>query len=115
MATKKGAKSRNLGRLRGKRNELASAKFWGMKRAHFERQDLHGHPIISVECKEREKGNREVKDWMTQARLAAPKGKVPIVHYHIHGEERSEDICFILATDLRDIIGKGEYTDDATA
>jgi hypothetical protein len=100
-----GSKSRQ----RGKSNELATAKFWGMRRHHFEAEDLHGHPILSVECKTRQTAIKTLDHWVTQAALAAPGGKIPIVHFHVLGRDRTEDLVIIRATDLREIIGKGEY------
>ena len=64
---------------RGKSFELAVAKYLGMKRAHFQKHDLYGHDLITVECKKREKLPKSVKDWFAQASEAAEHGKFPIL------------------------------------
>lgn len=98
-------------RRRWKAVERAVAKYWGMKRAHFERHDTHGHPIITVEVKSREKPPATVRKWMEQAIAETPTGKVPVVQLHTIGEEYDNDIVFIRAADLRDIIGQGRYAE----
>jgi hypothetical protein len=97
-----------LSRQRGKSGELAIAKFWGMVRNHFEASDLRGHPILSIECKVRSNPIMTLLRWMSQARMAAPQGKVPIVHFHVLGDRRENDLIIMKAKDLRDIVGRGE-------
>ena len=106
----------SLSRMRGKRAELAVAKYWGMKRNHFEPSDLMGHPIIEIECKSRQKRIRSVYGYMVQAEIAAPADKVAMVQLHTLGDHHSQDLCIMRAEDLRDIIGRGTYAEkiDAT-
>lgn len=96
-------------RQRGKSGELAIAKFWGMKRNHFEASDLKGHGLISIECKVRSKPIISILKWMAQAVAAAPQLKVPVVHFHALGDRHDNDLCIIRAKDLRDLIGKGKH------
>lgn len=97
----------SIGRMRGKRAELAIAKYWGMKRNHFERSDLTGHPIVEIECKSRQKRIASVYKYMGQCVAACPEDKVPMVQLHILGDAHDDDLCFMRAKDLRDIIGRG--------
>lgn len=103
-----GSKSRQ----RGKNHELACCRFWGMKRAHFEAHDLEGHPVLSVEAKSRQSDLKTVRTWIEQARAAAPKNRTPVVHFHVNGHRRGEDLVIMYANDLRDIVGKGDYYND---
>lgn len=98
-------------RQRGTRNELAVAKFWGMKRNHFEADDLTGHGLISVEAKMRKGDMKTVRQWVEQAKAAAPNGKIPVVHFHALSQARTDDLIIMYATDLRDIIGEGEHSE----
>jgi len=95
---------------RGKSFELAVAKFLGMKRAHFQRHDLYGHDLITVECKKREKLPKSIKDWYTQAVAACEDGKLPVlVMGELQGKtkealvvlklEHFEEILWLIRTD----------------
>ncbi len=95
-------------RQRGKNNELETARFWGMRRSHFEAHDLTGHPVISVECKARATAIATLVRWISQAINAAPTGKTPVAQFHAMGTRRSHDLVIMRATDLRDLIGVGE-------
>lgn len=100
-----GSKSRG----RGKRGELAIGKFWCCKRNHFEADDLTGHPILSIECKVRQSPIKTISAWLAQAEAAKPDDKVAAVHFHVVGDQHSQDIIIMRATDLRDIVGKGVH------
>jgi len=100
---RKGMMSGRKSKQRGKSFELAVAKYMGMKRAHFERHDLEGHPVITVECKKREKLPKSVKDWYAQAAAAPDKsahecGKIPVL---IMGElnQLTKDALVVLTLD----------------
>lgn len=99
----------SIGRMRGKRAELAIAKYWGMKRNHFERSDLTGHPIVEIECKSRQKRIASVYGYMEQSVNACPDDKVPMVQVHILGDAHDNDLCIMRAKDLRELLGKGDY------
>lgn len=99
----------SIGRMRGKRAELAIAKYWGMKRNHFEPSDLTGHPIVEIECKSRQKRIASIYEYMNQAEGATPKDKVAMVQVHILGDAHDTDLCIMRAKDLRDIIGRGYH------
>lgn len=99
-----------ISRTRGKQTELAVARYWGCRRAHFEAHDLTGHPILSIEVKCRQAGITTIEKWMSQAIAAAEDGRIPVVHYHVLGRDYGDDFIIIRAKDLRDIVGTGgEY------
>lgn len=79
----------------------------GGKREHFEAQDV-SHPIFSIESKLRDlKGYpRTVRKWFEQARVNAPKGKVPLLAIHLKGEERGNDLVVIRRSDFEDLLGR---------
>jgi len=77
------------------------AKYLGMKRAHFEKHDLHGHPLITVECKKREKLPKSVKGWYTQAANAAECGKVPVLVMGELGQRTGDALALISLEDFR--------------
>ncbi len=85
---------------RGKSFELAVAKFLGMKRAHFEKYDLYGHPVITVECKKREKLPKSIKDWYSQAADAAECGKVPVLVMGELGQRTGDALAVVTLADL---------------
>jgi hypothetical protein len=101
-----------LSRERGKRAELGVAKYWGCKRAHFESNDLHGHPCFTFEVKCRKDPIVTIRNWMHQAQNAANCGAPGAVVFHVLGERFADDIVMIRAEDLRDLIGEGEYGTD---
>jgi hypothetical protein len=96
-----------LSRQRGKSGELAIAKFWGMRRNHFEAEDLTGHPTISVEAKVRKERIVTIDKWVAQADNACPLNRIPVVHFHVLGDDHSGDLVIMYAKELRDIIGTG--------
>jgi len=95
---RKGIMSGRKSKQRGKSFELAVAKYLGMKRAHFQRHDLEGHPLITVECKKREKLPKSVKDWYAQSVDAAEVGKIPVL---VMGElgQHARDALVVLKLD----------------
>lgn len=99
-----------LSRQRGVRGELAVAKYWGCRRAHFESNDLYGHPCFTFEVKSRQKPIATIAKWMAQAIAAAKGATAGAVVLHVLGERHDDDIVMIRAADLRDLVGKGEYT-----
>lgn len=99
----------SLSRQRGKRTELAVAKYWGCKRAHFESNDLHGHPCFTIEVKCRQEPIVSIRGWMHQAAQACEAGKAPMVQFHVLGDPISEDLVIMKAKDLRDLVGEGEF------
>jgi len=64
---------------RGKSFELNVADYLGMKKAHYKAHDLEGHPLITVECKKRERLPASIKGWCAQAAAAVEPKKVPVV------------------------------------
>jgi len=103
-----------ISRTRGVQNERAIAKLLGAKRNHFEAEDLR-HSLLSVECKERKKGNlpEYLKKWMDQAAQAAPDGQIPCVVIHEGGRKRTEDLVLIRFSDLIAIMDRlGEGAND---
>lgn len=101
-------------RRRGKMVELSVAKIWGCKRAHFEANDLYGHPVVTIEVKGRTRDIVMPRQWLDQAVEAVENGKIPIVHFHWLQHSYDDDIVIMRAKDLRELIGKGEYYDEAT-
>jgi hypothetical protein len=99
----------SLSRQRGKRTELAVAKYWGCKRAHFESNDLHGHPCFTIEVKCRKTPIATLRSWMHQAINACEPGKAPMVQFHTLGDQIGDDLVIMRAKDLRDLVGKGVY------
>lgn len=93
--------------------EQQAARFWGMKRAHFEPHDLHNHPLITVEVKGRTRPVKGIAKWLEQAEAAAEPGKAGIVHYHLMGRKYEDDICIIRASALRQLIGERNASDQA--
>jgi len=102
-------------RGRWKAVELSVAKFWGMKRAHFEQHDTTGHPLITVEVKSRENRMVTISKFMAQAWAETPCSKVPVVQIHIVGDRFGDDLCIVRAKDLRDRlhvgVGSGEVVE----
>ena len=99
----------SLSRQRGKRAELAVAKYWGCKRAHFESNDLHGHPCFTIEVKCRKAPIITLRMWMHQAENACEGGKVPMVQFHVLGDQHGDDLVIMKAKDLRDLVGEGIF------
>jgi pyruvate/2-oxoacid:ferredoxin oxidoreductase beta subunit len=106
-----GSKSRQ----RGKSAELAVAKYWGCKRAHFEAHDLTGHRLLTIEVKCRSTNIKQIAKWMEQAEAAVEPGKTAIVQFHTLGEKYSEDIVFIRAKDFRELVGYAECAKGGTS
>jgi len=96
-----------ISRTRGKNTELRVAKFWGGRRNHFEREDIH-HRLLSIEVKGRARIPATLRKWFTQAVGAAPDGKIPVVHIHEAGSDYTDDLCLIRASDLRDIVDEAQ-------
>jgi len=94
---------------RGKSFELAVAKFLGMKRAHFQRHDLEGHRLITVECKKREKLPKSIKDWYTQAAAAAQPGKTPVLVMGELGQRTGDALAVLTLADLEALLIEVEY------
>jgi len=97
-----------ISRTRGKRIELAIARYMGMKRNHYEEEDLRGHPVISVEVKHREKHSRLLVRWFAQAESAAEDGKTATLVLHEERQEYGDSYVVMRLRDLRAIIGTGE-------
>jgi len=89
---------------RGKSFELAVAKFLGMKRAHFQKYDLYGHPLITVECKKREKLPKSVKDWYAQSCDAVEPGKMPVLVMGELGQKTGEALVVVSLEDLEGML-----------
>jgi len=85
---------------RGKSFELAVAKYLGMKRAHFERHDLEGHAMITVECKKRERLPKSVKGWYAQAVAATEAGKMPVLVMGELGGKTGDALAVLRLEDL---------------
>jgi len=93
---------------RGKSFELAVAKFLGMKRAHFQRHDLYGHNLITVECKKREKLPKGVTDWYAQATNAAECGKAPVLVMGELNQPTKDALVVLTLSDFRAILEVAE-------
>lgn len=89
---------------RGKSFELAVAKYLGMKRAHFERHDLEGHPLITVECKKREKLPKIIKKWFLQAFMACEAGKTPVLVIGELGQHTEDALVVLQLSDFQYLI-----------
>jgi len=89
---------------RGKSFELAVAKYLGMKRAHFQRHDLDGHPFITVECKKREKLPKTIKRWFLQAFMACETGKRPILVMGELGGHTEDALVVVRLADFRHLM-----------
>ena len=103
-----GARARN----RGKLGELGAARYWGCKRVHFEKHDLEGHPVLTIEVKSRQKPNKTVNKWIAQSIAAAQPGHIGVVHLHENGRNYKDDVVIIRAQDLQKLVGKGEFYQD---
>lgn len=99
-----------LSRKRGVQVERQVARYWGMKRAHFEPHDLEDHPKVTVEVKGRTRPLKGISAWLEQAEAAAEPGKFGIVHYHEMGRKYEDDICILRASALRQLIGDANAT-----
>lgn len=98
-----------ISRERGKRIELAIARYMGMQRSHFEAEDLHGHPLISIEVKHRESHPKTLVRQFAQAEAAASgTGKAPVLVLHESLQEYGNSYAVMRLKDLRDIVGTGE-------
>lgn len=110
--------SRKTLNRRWKAVELAVAKFWGAKRAHFEAFDTT-HPVLNIEVKCRERApSVKLREWLQQAEDSGPRtaagwsAKVPLVHLHIVGEQHDDDIIIMRATNLKYLLVSKGVIDD---
>jgi predicted RNase H-like nuclease (RuvC/YqgF family) len=94
--------------------ELAVAKIWGCKRAHFEANDLYGHPVVTIEVKGRTRDLVMPRQWVDQAVEAVEGDKIPVVHFHWINKAYDDDLVILKAKDLRKLIGTGEFYDKDT-
>lgn len=94
--------------------ELAVAKIWGCKRAHFEANDLYGHPKVTIEVKGRTRDIVMPREWLEQAVAAAEGEKIPVVHFHWINKSYADDIVIMRASDLKKLVGVGEFYDAST-
>jgi hypothetical protein len=89
-----------------KHTERAVAAKLGGKRQHFEAEDI-SHPIWSVQVKHRSPANypKRVSDWLNQARVDAPEGKIPLLVIHLSGDRHGEDMVVMRMSDFEEMFG----------
>jgi len=78
-----------------------------MQRSHFEKEDLHGHPLISVEVKHRQRHSKTLVKQFAQAEAAGEPTKVPVLVLHESLQEYGNSYAVMRLKDLRDIVGTG--------
>ena len=96
-----------ISRTRGKHAELAVARYLGVRRNHFEAEDLR-HPLLSIEVKHRAKLPQLVVKAMAQAEAVAEQGKIPVVVMHEAGQEYSKCLVLMRLDELVGLVGRGE-------
>jgi len=89
---------------RGSSFEIAVAKYLGMKKAHYKRHDLEGHPLITVECKKREKLPKSIKKWFLQAFTACETGKIPVLVISELGKHTGDALTVLRLADFQYLI-----------
>ena len=77
-------------RNRGKRNQSKLAKRLEGKNIGITGKEDVSLPLFSVESKERKRC--AVFPWFAQAKRNCPEGKTPLLHIHLHGQRRDNDL-----------------------
>lgn len=94
-----------ISRDKGKRFELQIAKFFDTNRNHFESEDIR-HPVLSIECKHRNKLPKTIVKWYMQAQAACPTDRIPVVAMHESYQPVAESLVLISLSDLKKLIDK---------